>query len=1146
MNLFQSKQKTGISTTFQLEDVTRQPITLSLYPEYFPDPDNDAEVIRIGGETASAKGAEKYFADLLASMNSNYDPELIGKKNAIYIEPSEWTARIRKTVDLSVARYKNYVNNPEHIKHSEVSKFKKDWITNALSLIKESLLKTNEEGVRKLFQEIFESYKLSMKQAIMDYILRSPEERKRLNITIIPRKIMTSAERIVLEGGYSIRLYPSWHEFYATGKEVMSQNLNCMSVVTSSILDWFEDFKEFSLFEHNVIKTTSQRGYSLSIPTFMKLENTYRAKTVSLMKHVFYRGAVLILKKFKFFRRKGQQTGAWTFNGFKEANTLRETKHIDLNYTMNPGKSVESESSVDDDANEQVPAKDLYSENFFQGLLYSKLDVNCDFEEGFDYYKDITEIDNLLDVREGPAYRIYSILSDIKVNLGDNGYKLLEKEQRKHLRLSVAFLVSLLLRRMVEKTVMQVENFFLSIPYYSKVKAEMTKRNMEESMVTSEQVTDRSEGLRFLSEKSFLIGEEEFVLNKPEFMNMQDSMVPVLRIEMIYDEELKFKETEIEIQNAFSDLHKSIITAFDSFLHPEYTKIEIKNALEIENEEANKGTPHGRRDAIQSEGNFLAGDPDAVYSKFCEIIQLKEKQPKAKMQSILQIAEPEEENPVPKYLKYAHEEFFEPSQKRINKCIIAHYEDAKQSFQIFDQFQPFLRGKFELEKKNLMKKNFQLDEYKYFILLLKKYTHLLDRVPDSIYFPLFEVDCEGIKVKISEEIQKIRNDLLRRIEDQLNKSMKVICDRYSEIVTYVRSSTANAEQVEAMEKFLYDLTAERISLKIRSSDCFQKIMALVKLDYYILDEKSMTLRYAVEVFNWPETLNKELRAVEEKHLKERAILEEAIKDRRARFELKLDTVKEEVRTYENYTEIEKYQDCLTSIRAFEYSLDAAEQEMNEINADEKRLFGFATNFEILPAVQRRLSPYSEMWKLIGEQMDNKRIWMTGPIKNINPADVEIMVKNSAKVSMKLAKNFSQNSLGYRVINEFREDVQWMQEKLPVIEVLCNPGLKGRHWDQIRQIMNSKLDENEETIGGILAKDIEHHLAVLEALSEQATKEFSLESKLEKMEKEWETLAFSVVAWKNSSVSILQGSVVEDIMIILDDHTVKAQTIRASP
>jgi dynein heavy chain len=46
-----------------------------------------------------------------------------------------------------------------------------------------------------------------MKQAIMDYILRSPDERRRLHILMLPHQVITAAERQVQNGGYSIGIY---------------------------------------------------------------------------------------------------------------------------------------------------------------------------------------------------------------------------------------------------------------------------------------------------------------------------------------------------------------------------------------------------------------------------------------------------------------------------------------------------------------------------------------------------------------------------------------------------------------------------------------------------------------------------------------------------------------------------------------------------------------------------------------------------------------------------------------------------------------------------------------------------------------------------------------------------------------------------
>ncbi len=51
---------------------------------------------------------------------------------------------------------------------------------------------------------------------------------------------------------------------------------------------------------------------------------------------------------------------------------------------------------------------------------------------------------------------------------------------------------------------------------------------------------------------------------------------------------------------------------------------------------------------------------------------------------------------------------------------------------------------------------------------------------------------------------------------------------------------------------------------------------------------------------------------------------------------------------------------------------------------------------------------------------------------------------------------------------------------------------------------------------------------MEEISENATKEYALETALNKMEKEWENLNFAILNWKNRNIKILQGASVEEI------------------
>lgn len=104
-----------------------------------------------------------------------------------------------------------------------------------------------------------------MKKAMLDYVLRSPMERARLHIELIPRPVLCSAERIAREGGFNIHLFNDWHKYVDNGREKSKQNLVLMNVINSALMNWFYDFEEFRLMEFEALKKISALGYTLSI-----------------------------------------------------------------------------------------------------------------------------------------------------------------------------------------------------------------------------------------------------------------------------------------------------------------------------------------------------------------------------------------------------------------------------------------------------------------------------------------------------------------------------------------------------------------------------------------------------------------------------------------------------------------------------------------------------------------------------------------------------------------------------------------------------------------------------------------------------------------------------------------------------------------
>ena len=115
----------------------------------------------------------------------------------------------------------------------------------------------------------------------------------------------------------------------------------------------------------------------------------------------------------------------------------------------------------------------------------------------------------------------------------------------------------------------------------------------------------------------------------------------------------------------------------------------------------------------------------------------------------------------------------------------------------------------------------------------------------------------------------------------------------------------------------------------------------------------------------------------------------------------------------------------------------------------------------------------------------------------------------------------------------------------MIQTLFNPGLRERHWDQISEIVGRPIKPDESTnLVSILEQKLESFIPKLENISESASKEYSLEKAMDKMQKEWAPLEFTIMPYRDSGTYILSS--VDEIQLMLDDHIIRTQTMRGSP
>lgn len=498
----------------------------------------------------------------------------------------------------------------------------------------------------------------------------------------------------------------------------------------------------------------------------------------------------------------------------------------------------------------------------------------------------------------------------------------------------------------------------------------------------------------------------------------------------------------------------------------------------------------------------------------------------------------------PRHLKPSiSAEYVERLRQTILEVVEEEFVPAFEFIETFSEFDFLINNKAQEETREYLMTphpfNEMVSKFEWYDNLVQKIEYSL---PKTVDIGMFEIRCHSLIDSLRERAREICVGLVETMLDDHQEKNREICEQYQQLTKALLTIPLTTQEFVQLDDFVKKTKATTLGdLQKEVSEALRRIMFLCDHTEFT----SAVLRVNAAPFQFylkMDDVMTENAIIMAEKLKE---LQDKLKTNKMRFQLLLEEYSRQVEELDHYSDVKQVEAYDRTATALQENLIAAADTIALFN-EEEEAFGFdLSQYPQRMAALNKMKPYQNLFRECAQFSANYEQWMYGPMDQVSPDEVDARVGASYRSILKLEKSFAKRPCAENIARTFRQRVEKFKEHLPLINVVCNPGLRPRHWEAISEVANISIMPTPQTnFSQLLELNLGRYLTAFDPINESATKEFSLEKALKNMTEAWAPLKFTMVAYRDTGTHILSG--LEEIQQLLDDHIVKVQTMKGSP
>ncbi|KAK4874901.1 hypothetical protein RN001_014261 [Aquatica leii] len=417
---------------------------------------------------------------------------------------------------------------------------------------------------------------------------------------------------------------------------------------------------------------------------------------------------------------------------------------------------------------------------------------------------------------------------------------------------------------------------------------------------------------------------------------------------------------------------------------------------------------------------------------------------------------------------------------------------------------------------------------------------------NSIPLNLLSLECGYLNNTLYEIVDGLRMHIVNFYAKGNRTRNRSICDVFDGMSQRVSETTDTVVALVELQNFVAecrDVTMFNLREQIRESA--ENVLFL--MDYAHLPVEDLQLN--CRVFMWPKDMEVVIDLASQRLALKRDQAETMLRNKVAQFDQKLFRYKKQVNALKKrdppILTMDEMAECVEIVRNLVDRLKENKQEAEQINLEEQLLDMEVSPFTLVYDMLLAVEPYDKLWNTVYNFNTQYDKWYYGPFAGLEAETIGDEVEATWRILYKLSKTLQDNPGAKRIADMTRAKVEKFKQFVPVLITVCNKGLQKRHWNQISDIVGVEIVVTpESTLHEMIEIGLTKYATQLEEISGSATKEYALEKALSKMMDEWVDIKFELSPYRETGVSIL--SALDEIQVMLDDHILKAQTMKGSP